>query len=156
MVRVKKKTNGLMFSNQMRSRPKAQTITLSSQTATGLRDIKSLFSPKKRQKQSGGGGVDAHWGWLPCKDMRSCWVCRLMSAKRILPSFGLQAGKGVNLTTFESRKHCWWIQSMSVFLHIAWKSIRIRKRYSSLWYLCWRSCLVVAEWLPKLASWGAA
>lgn len=39
-----------MFFNQMWSRPKAQTTTLSSQTVTGLCDIKSLSFLQKRDR----------------------------------------------------------------------------------------------------------
>lgn len=42
-----------MFFNPMWSRPKAETTTLSSQTATGPRDIKSLsFLPKRDRSRA--------------------------------------------------------------------------------------------------------
>ncbi len=47
-----KKANSSMFFNRMWSRPKPETTTLSSQTATGLHDIKStVFLQKQRQRQ---------------------------------------------------------------------------------------------------------
>lgn len=62
MVGVEKKANSSMFFSRMWSRPKPETTTLSSQTATGLRDIKStvfccfFFLKKQRQKRREGGG----------------------------------------------------------------------------------------------------
>lgn len=65
-----------MFFNQMRSRPKAQTTTLSSQTATGLRDIKSLFSPKKE--------TEAEWERRRRRSRRTLRVASLQGYEVLL------------------------------------------------------------------------